>query len=66
MSSNLRAALRRYKPEKNRARLAPRTRGRPVGVTDISLTGRPTLVPEHQHLYHGGGGHTAGGGTVAA
>jgi predicted nucleic acid-binding protein len=46
LSSDLRAALRRYKPEKHRAQLAPRARGRLVGVTDISLTGRPTLVPD--------------------
>lgn len=46
LSSDLRAALRRYKPEKHHSQLSPRDRGSLVGIADIGTTGRPTLVPD--------------------
>ncbi|BCH19882.1 type II toxin-antitoxin system VapC family toxin [Mesorhizobium sp. L-2-11] len=46
MSSDLRAPLRRYKPERRRAQLIPRAHDKLVGVADIGSTGRPTFVPD--------------------
>lgn len=46
LSSDLRAALRRYKPDKHRTQLRPRPRNELVAVGDIGLIGRPMLVPD--------------------
>jgi len=46
LNSDLPAALRRYKPERHRAQLAPRPRGKLVAAADIGVAGRPILVPD--------------------
>jgi predicted nucleic acid-binding protein len=46
LNSDLRAALRRYKPDKHRAQLKPRPRDKLVTVVDVGPTGRPVLVPD--------------------
>ncbi|WP_011578693.1 MULTISPECIES: type II toxin-antitoxin system VapC family toxin [Chelativorans] len=46
MNSDLRAALRRYKPDKHRAQFKPRPKDKLVGVADVGLAGRPMLVPD--------------------
>ncbi|WP_245275636.1 hypothetical protein [Mesorhizobium sp. LNHC229A00] len=57
MSSDLRAALLRYKPEKHRARMAPRARGRLVGRHGYQPDRPADAGTRRQHLHHGG--HTA-------
>lgn len=46
LSSDLRAALRRYKPDKHREQLKPRPPDKLVAAANIGLTGRPMLVPD--------------------
>jgi predicted nucleic acid-binding protein len=46
LSSDLRAALRRYKPDRRRIQLKPRQWDGLVAAADISLSGRPMLVPD--------------------
>ncbi|RUV82144.1 PIN domain-containing protein [Mesorhizobium sp. M1A.F.Ca.IN.020.06.1.1] len=46
MTSDLRAALRRFKPERRKNQLKPRPQERLVAVADIDLPGRPMLVPD--------------------
>ncbi|RWE19396.1 MAG: PIN domain-containing protein [Mesorhizobium sp.] len=46
MTSDMRAALRRYKPERRKNQLKPRPRERLVAAADIDLPGRPMLVPD--------------------
>lgn len=46
MSSDLRAALRRHKPDKLRDQLRPRTRDKLVAIAEIGSIGRPMLVPD--------------------
>ena len=45
MNSDLRAALRRYKPDKHRAQFKPRPKDKLVGVADVIMSAAGTLPP---------------------